>query len=99
MKVPWKEWIPGALTDKQVRALIQADYIENAQAPGVDYSSFDLTLDNEGWEMIRGSVKPFGGGFSNFLDTQTDCAKRITAEDGVFSLLPKKTYVFRLKER
>jgi dCTP deaminase len=99
MTAPWKEWIPGALTDIQVKALIQDGCIENAQTSEVGYSSFDLTLDDEGWEMVRGSVKPFGGGFSNFLDTETDFAKKIELADGFFALKPKKTYVFRLKER
>jgi dCTP deaminase len=56
-------------------------------------------LDDKGWEMVRGSVKPFGGGFSNFLDTETDCAKKLDLVDGVFALRPKTTYVFKLKER
>ena len=62
MTVPWKDWIPGALTKIQVKALVQDGCIENAQASAIDYSSFDLTLDDKGWEMVRGSVKPFGGG-------------------------------------
>ena len=99
MTVPWKDWIPGALTKIQVKALVQDGCIENAQASAIDYSSFDLTLDDKGWEMVRGSVKPVGGGFSNFLDTETDCARKMELVDGVFALLPKKTYVFRLKER
>src|SRR5260370_41301128 len=99
MTVPWKEWIPGVLTKIQVKALIQDGCIENAQASAVDYSSFDLTLEDKGWEMVRGSVKPFGGGFSNFLDTDTECVKRLELVDGMFTLSPKKTYVFKLKER
>src|SRR6266850_4629189 len=99
MTVPWKEWIPGALTKIQVRALIQDGCIENAEASEIDYSSFDLTLDDEGWEMIRGSVKPFGGGYSNFLDTEKEFVRKLESVDGVFTLLPKKTYLFRLKER
>jgi len=53
MNEPWKAWIPGALTDKQIRSLIQAAYIENAEKSGIDYSSFDLTLDDKGGKWPR----------------------------------------------
>ena len=95
MTVPWKEWIPGALNKSQVKALIQDGCIENAQNSAVDYSSFDLTLDEMGWEMIQGSVKPFGGGYSNFLDTEKEFVRKLVPVNGVFTLMPKKTYLFR----
>src|SRR6266567_1906013 len=77
MTVPWREWIPGALNKAQVRALIRDGYIENAQSSAVDYSSFDLTLDDMGWEMIQGSVKPSGGGYSHFLETEKSFVGRV----------------------
>ncbi len=99
MTVPWREWIPGALNKAQVRALIRDGYIENAQSSAVDYSSFDLTLDDMGWEMIQGSVKPSGGGYSHFLETEKSFVRKLVSSEGVFTLLPRKTYLFRVKER
>ena len=64
---PWKEWIPGALNDQQLGELIGLGFIENAGGDSPDYSSFDLRLDDEGYEMVQGSVKPQGGGYEQFL--------------------------------
>lgn len=58
--VPWKEWIPGALNDQQLQTLIDQDFIENAAGCSLDYSSIDLRLDGDAYEMVQGSVKPQG---------------------------------------
>ena len=100
MSEPWKDWIPGALNDSQLGQLISTGSIENAAGCKTDYSSFDLTLDDEGYEMLQGSVKPQGMGYEHFLKAKTAYARPLKFEgDGTLLLNPKKTYVFKLKER
>jgi len=97
---PWKEWIPGALNDNQLRQMISMGFIENATGCSIDYSSFDLTLTGEGYLMVKGSVKPQGGGYEHYLNTHPGFAEALKFEaDGTIVLEPKKTYVFKLKER
>lgn len=97
---PWKEWIPGALNDRQLKQLIDGGFIKNAVGCGIDYSSFDLRLDRDVYEMVEGSVKPHGGGYEQFLKTQKRYAKKVRWEqNGEIILKPAKTYVFKLKEQ
>jgi dCTP deaminase len=97
---PWKEWIPGALNDQQLGELIGLGFIENAGGCSPDYSSFDLKLDDEGYEMVQGSVKPQGGGYEQFLTSEPGFARRLQFDSDQTAVLePKKTYVFKLKER
>ncbi len=97
---PWKEWIPGALNDRQLQEMITRGFIENANGCSIDYSSFDLRLSDVGYEMLRGSVKPQGGGYEHFLTSETNYARRLHFDgNGTVTLDPKKTYVFELKER
>ena len=71
MSEPWKDWIPGALNASQLNQLISTGSIENAGDCKIDYSSFDLRLGDEGYEMLQGSVKPQGSGYEQFLNTGT----------------------------
>ncbi len=97
---PWKEWIPGALNDRQLKQLIDGGFIKNAVGCGIDYSSFDLSLDRDVYEMVEGSVKPHGRGYEQFLKTQNRYAKKVPWEqNGEMVLKPRTTYVFKLKER
>src|ERR1039458_5513257 len=92
---PWKEWIPGALNNRQLKQLIDGRFIKNAVGCGIDYSSFDLRLDRDVYEMVEGSVKPHGGGYEQFLKTQKRYAKKVRWEqNGEIILKPAKTYVF-----
>jgi dCTP deaminase len=98
--VPWKEWIPGALNDRQLQTLIDQSFIENASGCAVDYSSIDLRLDGDAYEMIEGSVKPQGWAYEEFLRKDTRFARPThMGPKGEMVLQPKKTYVFKLKER
>jgi len=100
MTVPWKEWIPGALNDSQLNQMIAMGFVENAAGCSVDYSSFDLRLGSEGYEMMRGSVKPQGGGYEQFLNTHAGFARPLPfGADGTVVLEPRTTYVFKLRER
>jgi len=96
---PCQQWIPGALNDRQLKQLIENGYIKNAEHCALDYSSFDLSLGNDAYEMVEGSVKPHGGGYEKFLKTQKKYAKKVSWEsNGELVLKPRKTYVFKLKE-
>jgi hypothetical protein len=93
--------VPGVLSNAQLATLCDAGWIQGITCKQlIDYSSFDLTLSNEGYRMVKGSVKPFGKSFEHFLVTQTDLAKRLEPEsDGTFTLKEKNTYVFRLQQQ
>jgi hypothetical protein len=96
---PWNEWIPGALNDSQLAELIDAGIIENAVGCAPDFSSFDLTLDDDAYEMVQGSVKPQGGGYEQFLRTEGKYARRLKFDSDQTAVLnPQKTYVFKLRE-
>lgn len=106
MNEPWKDWIPGVLSKRQVKQLCKDDYIENVDSwdddkkGPVSYSSIDLTLSNEGYEMLRGSIKPFGIVYRTTVLENPLYAKRIDADNnGIFKLDKGKTYIFCLNEQ
>lgn len=101
MKEPWKDWIPGVLSKRQVEQL-REKYIENvsSQINAIDYSSLDLTLTDEGYEMLTGSIKPAGIEYRRtILENQTYAKKLNPDNDGIFNLNKGKTYVFCLQEK
>jgi len=66
----------------------------------LDESSLDLTLSNEAYCMVHGSVKPVGERPYIVFLTRSDLAKKLPADpDGSFLLREKETYVFKLMER
>lgn len=100
MSEPWKNWIPGVLSKNQVKKLC-GRYIENVTEPekAIGYSSIDLTLSDEGYEMATGSIKPAGIDYKIAILENRDYASSLEAgEDGIFPLSTGKTYVFRLNE-
>jgi deoxycytidine triphosphate deaminase len=100
MNGPWKDWIPGVLCKRQVEELCEV-YIEGVEdvTNAVGYSSIDLTLSDEGYEMITGSIKPAGIDYTIAILENRDYARRIDGDqDGIFTLSTGKTYVFRLNE-
>lgn len=56
MSEPWKDWIPGVLSDDQVKILNDEGCIEGIPDfdKARDYSSFNLSLSDEGYKMIAG---------------------------------------------
>ena len=102
MSEPWYHWIPGVLNKVQTKTLVEEGLITT---PGdvdrlLDESSVDLTLSDEAYRMIHGSVKPVGDRtYGRFLSRQ-DLAERLRAgQDGSFLLEAKGTYIFKLRER
>jgi len=88
-------------SNAQLKKLCDEGWIQGvADAKLVDYSSFDLTLSNEGYLMTKGSVKPFGKSYEHFLATEKQLAKRLEpCSDGTFTLAAKSTFVFRLQQK
>lgn len=99
MSLPWSDWIPGVLSNRQVRELCNQGYLtQTGPAPSIDYSSIDLTLQAEGWVLPGGSIKPSGRSFLHFVQ-QHELATPLESKDGVFDLEPRRTYLFRIQER
>ena len=108
MAEPWKDWIPGVLSKVQVRELCSEGHIENAEnfdsdnpkKTPIGYSSIDLTLSDQGYEMLTGSIKPSGIEYRRTILENRDYATRLKADDNsMFNLSKGKTYVFCLNER
>src|SRR5258707_1094984 len=61
---PWKEWIPGVLNDVQLTSLCEKGLITGTSLESlkgaIGLSSIDLSLTDEGYELIEGAVKPVG---------------------------------------
>lgn len=102
---PWEEesWLPGVLTKKQIKKLVDLNYISGVDNvnSAVDYSSIDLHLSGNGYIMNHGSMKPCGGSSSyiSFLNNEDIATPLKPNKDGVFNLKPSNCYVFKLKER
>ncbi len=96
---PWKDWIPGVLSPKQLQELIHNKKIRGIANPdGINEPSIDLSLSSEAYKMPRGSVKPMGGGYLATIENKGLGEKYEPDEDGNFLLQQWKTYVFKLKQ-
>lgn len=100
MGFPWDEWVPGVLNRRQMAQLLDEGFITCAgPRPEIGHSSMDLTLANEAYEMLEGSVKPSERSYSWFIKDK-GLAKEISKpSEGIYELKQKHTYVFRLQER
>jgi len=108
MSEPWKNWIPGVLSKGQVVELCKEDYIKNVKnyesddedINPIDHSSLDLTLSNEAFEMVTGSIKPTeGDSYRKTVIGNDKYAKPYSQKgDRIFLLEKKHTYLFRLNE-
>lgn len=97
---PWKNWIPGVLSDKQLKTLCNEGYITNISNPDeiVDVSSINLRLSNEVYHLVKGSIKPSGGRYLTKLKKDS-LIERMTIEDDRFTLKARNTYLVKLKEK
>lgn len=100
---PWRSWIPGVLNNHQIMELCEHGLITGrsfAASDGIDMSSFDLTLSDDGFEMRDGAVKPSGSDpYQWFIDHGKLGVKLSRSADGSYELKAKHTYVFRLQEK
>jgi len=105
MDKPWKGWIPGVLSKEQVQELCSNGYlkrVDNWNKRGkknpIGHSAIDLTLTDEGYEVISGSVKPFGALYLHQICEDGLAKKLPRPSNGIYTLEHRKTYLFRLKE-
>ena len=101
-KHPWEEeyWLPGVLSDTQIKTLIKKKYIKGVKNPdkACGYSSFDLFLSDVGYKMKKGSIKPNGNKmYSEYLD-DNKLAEKLIPNNGIYQLNKANCYVFKLKE-
>ena len=98
---PWKDerWLPGVLNCEQLGSLIECGLIKNADNKiDSDASALDLHLSGEGYEMFKGSIKPFNRSYSA-ITKDPFYAKKLTEEsDKSFILKKEHCYVFKIKE-
>lgn len=105
MNGPWSDWIPGALSNSQLRLLCKDAYIDGVNGwedktdGPVGYSAIDLTLSNEAHRMVRGSVKPFRDRYEHGVISQGLAERLDPDDDGAYILKRTNTYLFKLKER
>jgi dCTP deaminase len=99
MSLPWSDWIPGVLSCRQVLDLCKQGYLTQSESDqSVDHSSIDLHLQDEAWLLPHGSIKPSGRSYLHFVE-QHDLATKLEPENGTYVLEPRKTYLFRIRER
>jgi dCTP deaminase len=93
--------VPGVLSKNQVRELASKRFILDAsdKPSDFDYSSFDLRISDEAYELVDGCVKPFGRGYLRELTTQNLARKLEQESDGTFRLRRRKSYLLRIRER
>jgi dCTP deaminase len=97
--VPWRDWIPGVLSKPQVEVLCDEGYLTNTEeGRSIAYSSMDLHLSEEGYALEGGSLKPSGRGYLHFIK-KNKLAKQLTSNGGEHWLAPRRTYLFRVRER
>jgi dCTP deaminase len=97
---PLNGWLPGVLSDTQVATLRDSGWIEGLAANSeIGASAVDLTLSDECYKMINGSIKPFGESYAHFVLNNQRLAQRLKPDSGdTFTLQKQHTFVFRLKE-
>ena len=98
---PWKDerWLPGVLNYEQLGSLIECGLIKNAEKKiEADASAIDLHLSGEGYEMLKGSIKPFNKSYSEITKDPLYAKRHIEEQDKSFILKREQCYVFKIKE-
>jgi dCTP deaminase len=100
---PWKDWVPGVLNNVQLTNLCEKGLITGrslaALKEATGLSSIDLSLSDEGYELVDGAVKPVGPDAYDWFIKNHGLAKELEKSDPEgYTLKSGKTYVFRLNE-
>lgn len=97
MEKPWDNWIPGVLNKKQMQDLADNGILT---AANIGEASLDISLTDEAYRMLQGSVKPGGHDRYSVTLRNTSLAEKMKVPpDGIFTLDRQKTYVFKVAER
>jgi len=93
----WNSWVPGVLSNNQVRQLIEKKYLHyiKSDSDDIDLSAINLSLGNQAWQMVKGAVKPFGADYEYFLKS-SGYANEIEFKESI-ELQTGTTYVFKLQ--
>jgi len=96
-----EQWTTGVLSKRQLIAMIEKGHIkvEELREEDVDYSSIDLHLSDEAYEVVNGTIKPCGADYSVFLREEDYATRLEPDENAEFKLKAHKIYLFRLQER
>jgi dCTP deaminase len=93
-------WIPGVLSNSQLDEICRVGFLERSVPQNAKGSAVDLTLSNDGYKMIQGSIKPFGKSFEHHIVSDTSLAEKLKPEsDGTYILNARQTYLFRLEQK
>src|ERR1700681_4887384 len=97
---PWTDWIPGVLSKSQVQRLIDENYVTNVgSSKQLDYSSIDVRVSDEAFELTGGCVKPFRRDFLSELKKIGLVQPLSPQPGGEYLLRSRKSYLFRIEER
>jgi len=99
---PWDDWIPGVLSEKQLEKLCDNEYIkrDKCNKNAIDSSSMDLYLSDECYTLTKGVTKPTGTqNYLDYLRNEKLIKKTNSKCNGIFTLKPKKTYIFKICEK
>ena len=91
----WNEWVPGVLSENQVKKLLDEGALKDLEESNIDKSAVDLVLDDQAFRMTKGAVKPFGQDYEHFLRKSSYAEPFFFSEEA--TLQPRTTYVFRVK--
>ncbi len=94
-----ENWVPGVLSKRQLKKLVEDGFLLDTKDNPDDYdhSSRDLHLTAEGYEM-KGSIKPCGKEYKDFYLNSDLATKLAPNQDNEFELKRLTTYVFRIRE-
>jgi len=93
----WDKWAPGVLSRSQMEKLHNNHFLVSDSDIKYGYSSIDLHVSDQCWELTKGSIKPDGQRFSRWLAMEA-YAKQKVPNDNKFELDRGETYVLKAKE-
>jgi dCTP deaminase len=98
---PWDNWLPGALCETQLNELFELGHISKTynSPPSFDGSSFNLTLSDKAYKMLKGAVTPVRPGYLHELEESKLIESVRPDSEGEFLLEPRQTYLFKLREK
>lgn len=97
MSTVWSDWIPGVLSDDQLRSLSAQGHVTGTSEFAA--SAIDLHVASTCFHLTRGPVKPFGEGFLSELQKGGFVKIHPPQSDGTWLLEPRQSYLFELRER
>jgi dCTP deaminase len=100
---PWidNRWLPGVLNFRQLDVLRKSRLILNSKGRiDPDSSALDLHLSDKGYEMRKGSIKPFEmRNYSEIINDPNYAKPLLIPKSKEFLLKKSHCYVFELKEK